>query len=67
MKWILNHSLREMPVDMMFVPDEDYLGVRKQIPLKENGEAIAVTDENKEEFVALTVEHQLRRSTSSIL
>jgi E3 ubiquitin-protein ligase HUWE1 len=64
MKWILDHSLREMSIEMMFVANEDYLGARKQITLKENGEAIAVTDENKEEFVALTVEHRLRRSTS---
>ncbi len=36
---------------MMFVTDYDEFGVRKEFELKPNGANIAVTEENKREYV----------------
>lgn len=55
--WILNNDVE--PLDMYFTADFDDMGNHKLINLKENGDQIRVTNENKEEFVRLQVNHRL--------
>lgn len=39
-----------------FVVEVDYLGKKEKIPLKENGERIPVTNQNRQEYVNLLVD-----------
>lgn len=55
--WMLNNDVE--PLDMYFTADFDDMGNHKLINLKENGDQIQVTNENKEEFVRLQVNHRL--------
>jgi hypothetical protein len=57
LKWILENDPE--PLEMYFVADEENLGVHKVIPLKDGGEEVLVTNDNKEEYVNLFVRHRL--------
>ena len=58
LQWMRNNDVE--PLDMYFTIDTDDLGVHRTINLKQNGINIKVTNENKEEFVNLMVEHRLK-------
>lgn len=49
-------------MDLTFSVEADEWGVNKVVDLKEGGRQIAVTDENKREYVDLVVKHRLTDS-----
>jgi len=59
--WIMEND--PTGLDLTFSVEDDQFGVTKIVPLKEGGTAIAVTQENKREFVQLSAHYRL---TSSI-
>jgi hypothetical protein len=61
MGWLLNNSVENFPSELMFVADEQQVGVHQEVELKPGGASIPVTDENKMEFVELMVDHVLKR------
>ena len=63
LQWILDNDVE--PLDMYFTADIDDLGEHKTIDLKPNGSKIKLTNDNKEEFVNLMVEHRLKGSITS--
>jgi E3 ubiquitin-protein ligase HUWE1 len=65
MRWLLDNSVADLPETLAFVADEQNLGVHEQIELKPEGAGIVVTDENKAEYVALMVDHTLRKKIES--
>lgn len=62
LKWMLDNDVSD--IDLMFTADYDDVGLHKTVPLKHDGYNIPVTNENKEEYVALMVEHRLRNQIS---
>ncbi|KAJ3032901.1 hypothetical protein HDV00_006990 [Rhizophlyctis rosea] len=58
LEWILNNDITDI-LDLTFSSEVDDFGVKRVIDLKENGRNIAVTDQNKHEYVKLIVEHKL--------
>jgi E3 ubiquitin-protein ligase NEDD4 len=59
MQWVLENDVTDM--DFTFSHDFEEFGVTKQIELKENGQEIEVTNDNKHEYVALTVQWRVTR------
>ena len=60
-------DILEMDVEQLyysFVIDDEKFGEHKTIPLKENGENIDLTNENKNEYVNLYINYKLRKSIS---
>jgi E3 ubiquitin-protein ligase HUWE1 len=57
LRWILENDVTE--AEMTFAVDFDDVGVHREIALKDGGENIAVTNENKAEYVALYTELRL--------
>lgn len=58
-KWLLENEVTE---DMGFVfakDEEDCFGVKQTIELKPGGANIPVTDENKQEYINLMIEHSI--------
>lgn len=51
--WIMENDPE--PLEQCFVYDDEMFGEIKSIPLKENGENIPVTNDNKKEYVDLLV------------
>lgn len=60
--WILEHDVTDL--DSTFVADFDDMGVHKVIELKENGDNIPVTNENKKEYIQLMINHHMVKSIS---
>jgi E3 ubiquitin-protein ligase HUWE1 len=58
--WILDND--PTVLDLTFSVEADEFGVTKTVSLKENGEKIAVTNENKKEFVQLSAQYRLYSS-----
>ena len=58
--WILEND--PSMLEMTFTVEADEFGVHKVVPLKENGDKIMVTDENKKEFVQLSAQYRLHTS-----
>ncbi|KAI9449410.1 hypothetical protein BJY52DRAFT_1215929 [Lactarius psammicola] len=58
--WILEND--PSPLDLTFSVEGDEFGVTKIVPLKENGESIPVTLENRREFVQLSAQYRLYTS-----
>ncbi|KAH9176780.1 hypothetical protein EDB89DRAFT_1939867, partial [Lactarius sanguifluus] len=58
--WILEND--PSPLDLNFSVEGDEFGVTKIVPLKENGESIPVTLENRREFVQLSAQYRLYTS-----
>ena len=60
-KGILDTSMANLDLDMAFTDDVVEPGKQpRQVELKKGGARIAVTDENKHEYVALLAEYRLR-------
>jgi len=58
-KWILENEITE-DFGLTFTKDEeDCFGVKQSIELKENGANIPVTEENKQEYIDLMIEHSI--------
>ncbi|KXN90585.1 E3 ubiquitin-protein ligase ptr1, partial [Leucoagaricus sp. SymC.cos] len=58
--WILEND--PTVLELNFSVEADEFGVNRIVPLKENGEAIPVTQENKREFVQLSAQYRLYSS-----
>ncbi|KAF6760270.1 hypothetical protein DFP72DRAFT_1097039 [Ephemerocybe angulata] len=58
--WILEND--PTVLDLTFSVEADEFGVNRIIPLKEGGESIIVTQENKREFVQLSAQYRLYSS-----
>lgn len=67
LRWLLDNSVQDLPEPMTFTADSDELGVHRVAPLKPDGASIAVTNENKAEFVALMAKHRLVTEVNSQL
>ncbi|KAI9848797.1 MAG: hypothetical protein M1838_000378 [Thelocarpon superellum] len=61
LRWMLDTPDVHL-LDLTFVAESDAFGEQKRVNLKENGHLIAVTDENKHEYVRLMAEHHLTGS-----
>ncbi|KAK7053298.1 E3 ubiquitin-protein ligase tom1 [Paramarasmius palmivorus] len=58
--WILEND--PTPLELTFSVEADEFGVNRIVPLKEGGEQIPVTQENKREFVQLSAQYRLYSS-----
>jgi len=58
--WILEND--PGPLDLTFSAEADEFGVMKIVPLKEDGEKIPVTLDNRKEFVQLSAQYRLHSS-----
>jgi E3 ubiquitin-protein ligase HUWE1 len=56
--WMLENDITGV-IDLDFSLEVEEFGAKKVIDLKENGSQIPVTEENKQEYVTLVVEHRL--------
>ena len=61
LKWMLDNEFDPEELDMRFVVDSDYMGRHETRELKENGQNILVTNQNKEEYVSLILEQRLTK------
>ncbi|ORY44089.1 hypothetical protein BCR33DRAFT_850734 [Rhizoclosmatium globosum] len=61
LQWILENDITDV-MDLTFSTEVEEFGVEKIIDLKENGRNIAVTDENKKEYVSLITEQRLTKA-----
>jgi len=59
---MLENSIDGVMDDLTFTADSDEFGKKKTTELKENGQNIAVTDSNKDEYVRLLCEHMLTKA-----
>ncbi|KAK3683826.1 hypothetical protein B0T22DRAFT_262726 [Podospora appendiculata] len=59
--WMLENDITDIIVETFSVEDDEF-GVTKVVDLIDNGRNIAVTEENKHEYVRLIVEHKLLSS-----
>ncbi|KAG8907932.1 hypothetical protein FRB99_001440 [Tulasnella sp. 403] len=58
--WILDND--PAILDLTFSVESNAFGLTKLVPLKEGGQSIPVTNENKREFVQLSAEYRLYKS-----
>ncbi|KAI3618920.1 ubiquitin-protein ligase [Moniliophthora roreri] len=58
--WILEND--PTPLELTFSVEADEFGVNRIVPLKEGGETLPVTQENKREFVQLSAQYRLYSS-----
>ncbi|KAG6810921.1 hypothetical protein H0H92_009816 [Tricholoma furcatifolium] len=58
--WILEND--PTVLDLTFSVEADEFGVNRIVPLKEGGESLAVTQENRREFVQLSAQYRLYSS-----
>ncbi|OCT82378.1 NEDD4-like E3 ubiquitin-protein ligase WWP2 isoform X1 [Xenopus laevis] len=59
--WIKDNNLEECELELYFVQDMEILGEVTSHKLKEGGENILVTEENKEEFIRLLTDWRFTR------
>ncbi|KAM4614272.1 NEDD4-like E3 ubiquitin-protein ligase WWP2 isoform 2-T2 [Discoglossus pictus] len=59
--WIKDNNLEECELELYFVQDMEILGEITSHKLKEGGENIRVTEENKEEFIMLLTDWRFTR------
>uniref|UniRef100_A0A8C5QSI2 HECT-type E3 ubiquitin transferase n=1 Tax=Leptobrachium leishanense TaxID=445787 RepID=A0A8C5QSI2_9ANUR len=59
--WIKDNNLEECELELYFVQDMEILGEVTSHKLKEGGENIRVTEENKEEFIMLLTDWRFTR------
>jgi E3 ubiquitin-protein ligase HUWE1 len=57
MRWIQENSVADLPSELVFTLSG---GDDAPVELKDRGASIAVTDENKHEYIQLVVEHKLK-------
>jgi len=65
LNWMLHNDVT--PLEFTFIADFDDIGVHKTVSLKSGGENILVTNENKEEYIALMVQHRLKNQIKAQL
>jgi E3 ubiquitin-protein ligase HUWE1 len=63
LSWILHNDITD--AGLTFVVDYDDLGEHKTVPLKPGGLDLDVTNETKEEYVRLMVEHRLKNQVGA--
>lgn len=56
-----DNNIEECGLELDFTMDQEILGKIDTVPLKEGGEDIAVTEENKEEYIRLMIEWRFSR------
>lgn len=59
--WMLDNDITDIITETFSVEDDEF-GVHKVVDLIDNGREIAVTEENKHDYVRLVVEHKLLSS-----
>uniref|UniRef100_A0A8C3TE15 E3 ubiquitin-protein ligase n=1 Tax=Chelydra serpentina TaxID=8475 RepID=A0A8C3TE15_CHESE len=59
--WIKSNSLEECGLELYFIQDMEILGKVTTHELKEGGESIRVTEENKEEYIMLLTDWRFTR------
>ncbi|XP_076044003.1 WW domain containing E3 ubiquitin protein ligase suppressor of deltex isoform X2 [Oratosquilla oratoria] len=59
--WIKENNIEECGLELTFSTDFEVLGKISEVELKEGGKDIAVTEENKEEYVNLMMQWRLER------
>eukprot|EP01105_Mastigella_eilhardi_P021763 TRINITY_DN529_c2_g4_i1.p1 TRINITY_DN529_c2_g4~~TRINITY_DN529_c2_g4_i1.p1 ORF type:complete len:3442 (-),score=904.70 TRINITY_DN529_c2_g4_i1:98-9571(-) len=64
LQFILENNLADVGVELTFSCESEVFGRMQVVDLKPKGRSIAVTDENKVEYVRLLVEHKLTTSIS---
>jgi len=62
LQWILENDIEHAELDLTFVVDEEEFGEATQVDLKEGGSEVAVTNENKDEYVHLICMQRLVNS-----
>ena len=60
LKWMLENDITDV-IDNVYTDDYEAFGVIETVELKPGGANIAVTEENKKEYVKLIVRHRLTR------
>ncbi|GAB5590341.1 hypothetical protein Unana1_05241 [Umbelopsis nana] len=60
LQWILDNDITDV-LDLTFSTDDDQFGEVVSVDLKENGSEIAVTEENKKEYVDLITEWRVSK------
>jgi len=60
LKWLLENDINDKDLELFFTYDHQLFGKVDQIELKPNGFKIPVSNENKEEYVRLTIQYRLR-------
>jgi len=58
LKWMLDNDITGV-LDHTFVAEEEYFGARNTVELKPGGASVAVTEENKREYVQLITAHRM--------
>ncbi|KAI8810926.1 hypothetical protein BJ742DRAFT_675473 [Cladochytrium replicatum] len=58
LEWILNNDITDV-LDLTFIAEVDEFGKKRDIDLKPDGQNIAVTEQNKHEYVKLITEYKL--------
>lgn len=59
LNWMLNNDITDI-IDREFIDEFETFGVVETVELKPGGAAIAVTEDNKAEFIRLLCEHRLK-------
>mmetsp|Transcript_32559 Transcript_32559/g.103122 ORF Transcript_32559/g.103122 Transcript_32559/m.103122 type:complete len:502 (-) Transcript_32559:122-1627(-) len=62
LQWFLDNDIEAADLDLYFVIEEEEFGSIVQVPLKENGESIRVTNDNKHEYLELLCDRRLVKS-----
>lgn len=63
--WLLQNKLEGMDLGLTFSVDTDNFGSYEEIELKKNGKEIAVTEQNKREYVDLLTSWRLKESVEA--
>ncbi|XP_041355177.1 E3 ubiquitin-protein ligase HACE1-like [Gigantopelta aegis] len=62
LQWILDHDISELGLDLTFSVETDVFGVMEEVDLIPNGREIAVTEDNKREYVQLVTELRMTQA-----
>ena len=61
LQWIIDNNIDDAMLDMTFTASYESFGESKEIELKDGGEEIDVTEENKMEYISLVTQWRLTR------
>ncbi|XP_065829938.1 E3 ubiquitin-protein ligase HACE1-like isoform X2 [Oscarella lobularis] len=62
LQWILDNDISNLGLELTFSVETDVFGAMQEVDLKPGGSSIAVTEENKEEYVQLVAEMRMTRA-----
>nr|XP_002121858.4 E3 ubiquitin-protein ligase HACE1-like [Ciona intestinalis] len=62
LQWILDNDITEIGLELSFVVETDVFGRMEEIELTPGGSKVAVTEENKQEYVQLVTELRMTRA-----